>query len=766
MVNAKRMDERPCVSFSYDFIGGLMRAERITILTILTILFFVHLSWGQNSRQDLEQRYKTKLKGLEETRTSKELFYEFFLIGHSEKLKETYIKKGDLNSSLYMTAVINKELPEGAAPAEYIKLKAKYDQSLLKQKQSYDKAVLMEKKKVIDQGKNLIRSLVQAGKLAEAKNVNVYVKDLSTQIQNVMPSSQIVKPKRASDKKSLLTTVELFGKNLIKNPSNELPITDGKIQEWDLIEGDWQQKTAYPGPDDGRYFFFAGECARGILEQRIDLSAFPALENITFSMKASVRPYSESSSQIVVDFLKNNEVLKSFDSGKIVNSREWKKIELKGFLPMAAEELRVRLISQRGGGAPNNQGYFDNLSLVLGEPLGTIGAFFSSKEDIFTMDEKEFESDWSKKLEASWTGNLRNSARSTTTIFLGELTSKETVFDFRNEKLSKVALLFYNKGDQGVLREDDFNDLLDGVLKGMTTFVGQKPRFKPNAGLSKNKLYFWLKMPYLYKLEYSFSKTRKGFNAEYIRVSILPGSKKINAVNVDKENVEVLSGSDLRSLIKRNDSGSVYLPEIPMVDQGEKGYCACATIARLLNYYGRKIDQHDIANLALASGEKGTDIRNLKKSIEKISDKLRLHTSVATECYGGKELYATRLEKKISRELKRHDYPADKIFQPQELNEFLLILFLNDKWYEQFKKSIFDSIDSGRPLVWALVLGRVNEPKAPQLTGGHMRLIIGYNKEKDEIYYSDTWGEGHEKKTMPMASAFYASCALWEIRPR
>ena len=739
-----------------------MRVERIAILTVL---FFVHVSWGQNSQQDLEQGYKTQLKGLEETLTSKERFYEFFLIGHCEKLKETYMEKGDLSSSLYMTAVINKELPEGAAPTEYIKLKAKHDQSLLKLKQSYDKSVLMEKKKVIDQGKNLIRSLVKAGKLAEAKKVDVYLTELSTQIKNVIDSSPIVKPKRASDKNALLKAVELFGENLIKNPSNELPIIDGKIQGWDLIEGDWQQKTAYPGPDDGRYFFFAGECERGILEQRIDLSAFSALENITFSMNASVRTVNTDSSQVVVDFLKNGVVFKSFDSGKIKSTQAWKKLEFKDFFPMGAEELRVRLISQNGL-VVRNEGYFDELSFVVNDTLATMGGFFSSKEDIFTMDEKEFESDWSKKLDTSWTGSLRNSARTTTTIFLGELTSKETVFDFRNEKLSKVALLFYNKGDQGALPELDFNELLDGVLKGMTTFVGQKPRFKPNAGLSKNKLYFWLKIPYLYKLEYSFSKTRKGFNAEYIRVSILPGSEKINAVNVDKENVEVLSVADLRSLIKRDDSGSVYLPGIPMVDQGEKGYCACATVARLLNYYGRQIDQHDIANLALASGEKGTDIRNLKKSIEKISDKLRLHTSVAAECYGGKELYATRLKKKISRELKRHDYSADKIFQPEELNEFLLLLFDNDKWYEQFKKSIFDSIDRGKPLVWALILGRVNEPEAPQLTGGHMRLIIGYNKEKDEIYYSDTWGKGHEKKTMPMASAFYASCALWEIRPR
>ena len=60
----------------------------------------------------------------------------------------------------------------------------------------------------------------------------------------------------------------------------------------------------------------------------------------------------------------------------------------------------------------------------------------------------------------------------------------------------------------------------------------------------------------------------------------------------------------------------------------------------------------------------------------------------------------------------------------------------------------------------------VPEKNIPQASGGHMRIIIGYNKISGKLYYTDTWGAGHEKKSMDMASAFFVSYAVWEISPR
>ena len=72
------------------------------------------------------------------------------------------------------------------------------------------------------------------------------------------------------------------------------------------------------------------------------------------------------------------------------------------------------------------------------------------------------------------------------------------------------------------------------------------------------------------------------------------------------------------------------------------------------------------------------------------------------------------------------------------------------KWLGAVKKHI----DAGSPVLWSVTLGIYKEQiPVPQARGGHMRLIIGYNMKEQTIIYSDSWGAGHEKKTMPAAEA-------------
>ena len=84
-----------------------------------------------------------------------------------------------------------------------------------------------------------------------------------------------------------------------------------------------------------------------------------------------------------------------------------------------------------------------------------------------------------------------------------------------------------------------------------------------------------------------------------------------------------------------------------------------------------------------------------------------------------------------------------------------------------FRREIRSRIDDGRPLVWCVQLGLVNEKrKTLQTGGGHMRLIIGYNDKDDTIVYTDTWGAGHEFKTMPLEDAWVMTMRLISIHPR
>jgi hypothetical protein len=62
-----------------------------------------------------------------------------------------------------------------------------------------------------------------------------------------------------------------------------------------------------------------------------------------------------------------------------------------------------------------------------------------------------------------------------------------------------------------------------------------------------------------------------------------------------------------------------------------------------------------------------------------------------------------------------------------------------------------------------------NGEKARQDGGAHMRLIVGYNfkdKEKPELIFSDSWGAGHEKKSMLLADAFAATTDVLILEPQ
>lgn len=85
------------------------------------------------------------------------------------------------------------------------------------------------------------------------------------------------------------------------------------------------------------------------------------------------------------------------------------------------------------------------------------------------------------------------------------------------------------------------------------------------------------------------------------------------------------------------------------------------------------------------------------------------------------------------------------------------------KWLSAIKKSI----DNGCPVIWSTTLGLYPEtPAIPQARGGHMRLIIGYNMKEQTVIYTDSWGSGHEKKSMKAENALSMTNGRYTIRLR
>ncbi|MDB4305873.1 C39 family peptidase, partial [Akkermansiaceae bacterium] len=85
--------------------------------------------------------------------------------------------------------------------------------------------------------------------------------------------------------------------------------------------------------------------------------------------------------------------------------------------------------------------------------------------------------------------------------------------------------------------------------------------------------------------------------------------------------------------------------------------------------------------------------------------------------------------------------------------------------YRFFKDKIESFVDEGVPICWTLYLGMFPEKGLPQSFGGHMRLIVGYNEEKEEILYTDSWGEGHGMKRMSMVEAWCMTMGVYAMVP-
>lgn len=260
-------------------------------------------------------------------------------------------------------------------------------------------------------------------------------------------------------------------------------------------------------------------------------------------------------------------------------------------------------------------------------------------------------------------------------------------------------------------------------------------------------------------------------------------SKPKNNRRVDPDDLKVNrrkmeSDKDLKRNVKTY-RGAVMVDNIPMVDQGKRAYCAVAVVKRLLSYYGGggHVSTNDLASAMNSDPSHGTNVNYMVRALEKYSRQLRLNY---------REVYsATKTVRDVRDMLKDYNEfapPPKRIDLPSEAEiiEYGLVPYLRQLDYQSWRTArnkrsprsrslcwdtIKRNIDQGIPVVWCVNLGLYRELGTQQKPGGHMRLIIGYNKEKDTILYSDTWGKAHARKEMPWKDAFAITTHIMILSP-
>ena len=389
-----------------------------------------------------------------------------------------------------------------------------------------------------------------------------------------------------------------------------------------------------------------------------------------------------------------------------------------------------------------------------------------------------------------WVSDTHDTARAQHLIFHG-LPVYETLVRFNHDTLIELTLSLYNRGDAGLLSEAEFQQFLAEVDEKMTGWAGAKgTAFKTQERTATATVHrkAWVREPYRVDLISSYTEKSRtqGISAvlpEYARLQIVKfdpqqDPRKSTLVG-NSPTPKSISALELRQRVRRQANGDVVIPSVPMVDQGEKGYCAAAVCERVLRYYGRNLDQHEIAQLARTSAGGGTNPEQMVAALRRISEETHMDVT-ALHDFNAREFeqvvaeYNRAAKKAHQPEVEARHRQGNTIYleSPTTMYHAMNPALLKEVRGKhagplaEFKSTIVKSINNGVPLTWGCVVGVVKEIPEMRGFGGHMRLIIGYNDRTQEILYTDTWGAGHELKRLGLADAWTITIGLYCLQPR
>jgi hypothetical protein len=151
-----------------------------------------------------------------------------------------------------------------------------------------------------------------------------------------------------------------------------------------------------------------------------------------------------------------------------------------------------------------------------------------------------------------------------------------------------------------------------------------------------------------------------------------------------------------RGNLRKHPEGGIYI-EVPMIDQGASSFCYPASMARILNYYGRNVDMQSVANVAGSDATSGTDLPGVLSALSRAAARLEV-------------------------------YPLPP----------------KGSGLAGFAMFVRDQIDKGQPVLWLCQVKGV----------GHARVINGYDALKQEVIFTDSYGAGFEANRMSLREAF------------
>jgi len=314
-----------------------------------------------------------------------------------------------------------------------------------------------------------------------------------------------------------------------------------------------------------------------------------------------------------------------------------------------------------------------------------------------------------------------------------------------NDKVTNFSLVFANKGDlfsakgggemhfdkntppakAALIVKEAMDKDLTAISTALTKALGapKKERFgEGKAGRMNMQRWDWR----------GHSILLAEAEGEYIGVQIVTTAFADAGGKVEDTTDTVIKARLLANLEKR-ENGDVVVGDLPMVDQGPKGYCAPATAERAMRYLGIPADMYILANAGQTGFGGGTSVDMLLDGMAgQIRSKRRSFDS-----WNG-ELKFKELTKYIDRGV-----------------PVMWTLYSTDKFNDTANKRTKERKDVTDWAAWKtkVTTESASNSLPKDKTTGHVVLIVGYNKNTNEIAFSDSWGERYKERWITLPEA-------------
>ena len=226
---------------------------------------------------------------------------------------------------------------------------------------------------------------------------------------------------------------------------------------------------------------------------------------------------------------------------------------------------------------------------------------------------------------------------------------------------------------------------------------------------------------------------------EYTTIKIVPSEVADHygdVANMDRETIK----AEVAKRVVKNDNSDVLLTDIPMVDQGPKGYCVPATWERYLRYVDVPADMYVLAVLGNTGFQGGTSVGAIRagmnnyvsfygRRIESADVALDIPHVQKFINQGLPLMWTCLVTKETEQKINLHTTERQTLTGPAD--------------WEKYRHHLDEEDKSLAPLT----------RDDPTIMGAHMRLIIGYNSVTQEFAISDSWGSSYALRWISVREA-------------